>query len=100
MVPPAMLAVLVFAMFLGLGIDSDLAVLIFFYTPLNPPFAICLLFGFCKKIPVEPEETAIVDGASPLQLFFLLLPPPMKVPRRLESSPSASPGTSSLSPCC
>ena len=78
MVPPAVLAVPAFAMVLGLGIDSDLAVLIFFYTALNLPFAVWLLFGFYKQIPVELEEAAIVDGASPLQVFFLVLLPLMK----------------------
>ena len=78
MVPPAVLAVPAFAMVLGLGIDNDLAVLIFFYTALNLPFAIWLLFGFYKQIPVELEEAAIVDGASPLQVFFLVLLPLMK----------------------
>ncbi len=78
MVPPAVLAVPAFAMVLGLGIDSDLAVLIFFYTALNLPFAIWLLFGFYKQIPVELEEAAIVDGASPLQVFFRVLLPMMK----------------------
>lgn len=78
MVPPAVLAVPAFAMVLGLGIDSDLTVLIFFYTALNLPFAIWLLFGFYKQIPVEMEEAAIVDGASPLQVFFRVLLPLMK----------------------
>ena len=78
MVPPAVLAVPAFAMVLGLGIDNDLAVLIFFYTALNLPFAIWLLFGFYKQIPVELEEAALVDGASPLQVFFLVLLPLMK----------------------
>ncbi len=78
MVPPAVLAVPAFAMVLGLGIDNDLAVLVFFYTALNLPFAVWLLFGFYKQIPVELEEAAIVDGASPLQVFFRVLLPLMK----------------------
>lgn len=78
MVPPAVLAVPAFAMVLALEIDQDLAVLIFFYTALNLPFAIWLLFGFYKQIPYELEEAAIVDGASPLQVFFRVLLPLMK----------------------
>ncbi|MGI9295284.1 MAG: carbohydrate ABC transporter permease, partial [Pseudomonadales bacterium] len=46
MVPPAVLAVPAFAMVTAFGIDSDRAVLIFFYTALNLPFTIWLLFGF------------------------------------------------------
>lgn len=75
MVPPAVLAVPAFAMVITLGIDNERAVLIFFYTALNLPFAIWLLFGFYKQVPVELEEAAIMDGASPLQVFFRVLLP-------------------------
>jgi len=78
MVPPAVLAVPAFAMVIFLNVKNDLLVLIFFYTALNLPFAIWLLFGFYKQIPVELEEAAIVDGASPLQVFFKVLMPLMK----------------------
>ena len=78
MVPPAVLAVPAFAMVVNFGLDNDRAVLVFFYTALNLPFAIWLLFGFYKQIPIEIEEAAIVDGASPLQLFFRVLMPLMK----------------------
>lgn len=77
MIPPAVLAVPAFAMVIHLNIRADLAVLIFFYTALNLPFAIWLLFGFYKQIPVELEEAAIVDGATPLQVFFRILLPLM-----------------------
>ncbi|MCY4209156.1 MAG: carbohydrate ABC transporter permease [Roseovarius sp.] len=78
MVPPAVLAVPAFAMVINFSLNNDLAVLIFFYTALNLPFAIWLLFGFYKQIPVELEEAAIVDGATPLQVFFRVLMPLMK----------------------
>lgn len=78
MVPPAVIAVPAFAMVLTFSLDNDLAVLIFFYTALNLPFAIWLLFGFYKQIPVELEEAAIVDGATALQVFFRVLMPLMK----------------------
>lgn len=78
MVPPAVLAVPAFAMVINFSLENDLAVLIFFYTALNLPFAIWLLFGFYKQIPVELEEAAIVDGATALQVFFRVLLPLMK----------------------
>ena len=78
MVPPAVLAVPAFAMVVFFNVKNDLMVLTFFYTALNLPFAIWLLFGFYKQIPVELEEAAIVDGASPLQVFFRVLLPLMK----------------------
>lgn len=78
MVPPAVLAVPAFAMVINFGLTQDLAVLTFFYTALNLPFAVWLLFGFYKQIPAELEEAAIVDGASPWQVFFRVLLPLMK----------------------
>lgn len=78
MVPPAVLAIPAFAMVITFGVTNDFAVLIFFYTALNLPFTIWLLFGFYKQIPVELEEAAIVDGATPLQVFFKVLMPLMK----------------------
>ncbi len=78
MVPPAVLAVPAFFMVTTFSLKNDLAVLIFFYTALNLPFAIWLLFGFYKQIPVELEEAAIIDGASPLQVFTRVLLPLMK----------------------
>jgi len=78
MVPPAVLAVPAFAMVIFLNIKNDLLVLTFFYTALNLPFAIWLLFGFYRQVPVELEEAAIVDGATPLQVFFKVLFPLVK----------------------
>ena len=51
MVPPAVLAVPAFAMVATLSLNADLTVLIFFYTALNLPFAIWLLFGFLQADP-------------------------------------------------
>ena len=78
MVPPAVLAVPAFAMVTMFSLRNDLAVLTFFYTALNLPFAIWLLFGFYKQIPMEIEEAAIVDGASAWQVFYRVLLPLMK----------------------
>jgi len=52
--------------------------LILFYSALNLPFTIWLLIGFIQQIPVELEEAAIVDGASPFQVYRRILFPLMK----------------------
>lgn len=52
--------------------------LILFYSALNLPFTIWLLIGFIQQIPVELEEAAIVDGASPFQVYNKILFPLMK----------------------
>ena len=52
--------------------------LILFYSALNLPFTIWLLVGFIQQIPVELEEAAIVDGATPFQVYRKVLFPLMK----------------------
>ena len=49
-----------------------------FYTALNLPFAIWLLIGFLRQIPTEIEEAAIVDGASQWQVFTRVIFPLMR----------------------
>ena len=84
MVPPAVLAIPAFAIVTAIVVPRDwattkqLTTLIVLYTALNLPFAIWLLFGFYKQVPVELEEAAVVDGATPLQVFFRVLFPVMK----------------------
>ena len=117
MIPPAVLAVTVIGFWIAWGIgdlvpgirftlpnglgrgnflDGSQLGLMLFYTALNLPFSIWLLFGFIRQIPVELEEAAIVDGANLLQVLFRVIFPlmgPASPSRR--SSPSASRGTSS-----
>lgn len=52
--------------------------LILFYTALNLPFTIFLLVGFIQQIPVDLEEAAIVDGATPFQVFSKVISPLMR----------------------
>lgn len=78
MVPPAVLAVPIFALWQRWGVEDGRLGLMLFYTALNLPFAIWLLFGFMKQIPIEMEEAAIVDGASPFQVFTRIMFPLMR----------------------
>ncbi|MBC6937961.1 MAG: carbohydrate ABC transporter permease [Chloroflexi bacterium] len=75
MVPAAVLAIPIFALWLEWGIEDGRIGLVLFYTALNLPFAIWLLIGFIKQVPVELEEAAIVDGAGAFQVFFRILFP-------------------------
>ena len=54
--------------FVGL-LDSHLA-LIIIYTSMNLSFAIWILRGFFRDIPIEFEEAALVDGYTPWQVFW------------------------------
>jgi multiple sugar transport system permease protein len=98
MIPPAVLAVTVIGFWIAWGIgdlvpgfrftlpgglgrgnflDGSQLGLMLFYTALNLPFSIWLLFGFIRQIPVELEEAAIVDGATMLQVLFRVIFPLM-----------------------
>jgi multiple sugar transport system permease protein len=78
MVPPAVLAVPIFALWGNWGLEDGRIGLVLFYTALNLPFAIWLLIGFIQQIPVELEEAAIVDGANAFQTFFQIIFPLMR----------------------
>ncbi|GGH28801.1 carbohydrate ABC transporter permease [Paenibacillus segetis] len=41
----------------------------------NIPMGVFLYMGFCKSIPTEIDESAILDGCSPLRLFFQIIYP-------------------------
>lgn len=52
--------------------------LILLYTAMQLPFAIFLLHGFIAKVPVELDEAAMLDGCSPVRLFFSIIFPLLK----------------------
>ncbi len=98
MIPPAVIAVAVVGFWISWGIgdavegvrfslpnglgrgdflDGSQLGLMLFYTALNLPFSVWLLFGFTQQIPVELEEAAIIDGATLLQVLFRVIFPLM-----------------------
>src|SRR5579875_2309217 len=48
---------------------------ILLYIAVNLPFVIFLYTGFIKAVPRELEEAALLDGASPMQTFWLIVFP-------------------------
>ena len=98
MIPPAVIAVAVIGFWISWGIgdavegvrftlpnglgrgdlfDGSQLGLMLFYTALNLPFSVWLLFGFIQQIPVELEEAAIMDGATLLEVLFRVIFPLM-----------------------
>ena len=98
MIPPAVIAVAVVGFWIswglgdvtegirfnlpgGLGrgdlLDGSQLGLMLFYTALNLPFSVWLLFGFIQQIPVELEEAALIDGANLFQVLFRVIFPLM-----------------------
>ena len=59
------------------GTYNTLASLIFAYMIFTLPFTVWVLTTFMRDLPVEIEEAAIVDGASPLTIVFRVFLPLM-----------------------
>src|SRR6266700_1178800 len=58
-----------------LGIYKTLFGLIMVEVAIQMPFAILVFRAFIASIPREIDEAAIIDGASPLQIFFSIILP-------------------------
>jgi raffinose/stachyose/melibiose transport system permease protein len=58
-------------------INSRLGIILL-YTAMQLPFAVFLLHGFIAKVPVDLDEAAMLDGCSPLRLFFSIILPLLK----------------------
>ena len=79
MIPPAVLLVPVFGIWtFNYGLDGTFSGIILVYVAMNLPFVIWILQSFIVQVPIQLEEAAKVDGASPLQIFFLVVLPLIK----------------------
>lgn len=79
MVPPAVLLVPVFGIWtFQYGLDQSHAGIILVYTAMNLPFVIWILQSFIVQVPFQLEEAARMDGANPIQVFFLVVLPIIK----------------------
>lgn len=70
MFPAALLALPILVMFRTLHLLDTLVGLIILYTCFNVPFAVYMLTDFIRSIPVEIEESALIDGCSRLGVIF------------------------------
>lgn len=75
MFPPILLAV-PYAIIIGrMGMMNSRIALVVVYLSISVPYALWLLVGFFQTVPVEIEESARVDGANKLQVFFKVVLP-------------------------
>jgi raffinose/stachyose/melibiose transport system permease protein len=72
-IPPAVVPTIFLLQWLG--IYKTLFGLIMVEVAYTMPFAILVLRAFMASIPSEIDEAAILDGASPLQVFFSIILP-------------------------
>jgi len=75
-IPPAVVPTIFLLQWLG--IYKTLFGLIMVEVAYTMPFAILIFRAFMASIPSEIDEAAIMDGASPLQVFFAIILPLLK----------------------
>jgi multiple sugar transport system permease protein len=64
LLPPIVVAVPMYRLLDGLGLIDTLTGLVIAYQVYCLPFAVWMLLGFVRDIPVEVEEAAAIDGAG------------------------------------
>jgi multiple sugar transport system permease protein len=57
------------------GLTDSLTGLILVYVIWSLPFVLWIMHGYVKSIPIELEESAVIDGASRSQVIFKVLLP-------------------------
>jgi multiple sugar transport system permease protein len=75
MMPPIAVAIPIYLMFRGVGLNDTHIGLALLYTVVNLSLSVWLLKGFMDEIPREYEEAAMVDGYTRLQAFIKVVLP-------------------------
>lgn len=75
MLPPIVLVIPIFMMFLKLNLVNTKVGLTISYLAFNLPFLVWIMMGFFESVPKELEEAALIDGASRIRTFFKIILP-------------------------
>lgn len=75
MLPEALLVVPFYGLIAKVGMLNSYIALIAVYCSFALPFAVWMLIGFFRAIPRELDEAAVMDGASRLQTFLVVVLP-------------------------
>lgn len=75
MLPPVVLVIPLFSIFMRLHLVNTIRGLTISYLAFNLPFLIWILMGFFEAIPNELEEAALIDGASRFTAFVRVIFP-------------------------
>jgi raffinose/stachyose/melibiose transport system permease protein len=78
LIPFSSIMIPLFRVVLFLHIKNSLIGLVFVYAGMGVSMAIFLYHGFVKSIPIELEESAVIDGCSSMQVFFYIIMPLLK----------------------
>ena len=75
LVPPTLLFLPLSWVIAHIGLQDRLLSLILVFPSFTVPFSTWLLMGFCKTIPRELEDAALVDGASRIKMLVRVIFP-------------------------
>lgn len=75
LVPASALVVPFYLIVQSLGLLDTKMALILVHSLLTLPFTVLILTMFFRRVPVEIEESAVVDGAKPVQVFWKITLP-------------------------
>lgn len=73
--PPFMIVIPLFNLLMKLSLLNSLTGLSLVYITMQLPFNIFVLISFYKNFPMDLEEAAAIDGASPLTVFGKIMMP-------------------------
>ncbi len=75
MLPPVAVVIPIYILFQRLGLLDTWTALIITYTAVNMPIVVWLMRDYFQTIPLELEENAAIDGASPFRIFWTIVLP-------------------------
>ena len=73
--PPILLAIPYSIVMANLGLTNTRTGLVLVYLSFSIPYAVWLLVGFFKTVPIGIEEAAKIDGANKIQVFLQVVIP-------------------------
>lgn len=76
--PVTMSMVSVYKIMQMMGLVDSLTGLVILYTGMTIPFSIWLVKGYIDSIPISIEESAMIDGAGRIKVFFTIILPLIK----------------------
>jgi multiple sugar transport system permease protein len=75
MLPPVAVVIPMYVLFQRLGLLDTWWALIITYVATNLPIVVWLMRDYFSTVPIELEESAAVDGASPYRIFRAIVLP-------------------------
>jgi multiple sugar transport system permease protein len=75
MIPPIAVVFPIFLIYVWFGMVDTFAGLILLYTAFNLPYVIWMMRGYIADIPLELEESALVDGCTRWQMLWRVVFP-------------------------